>query len=313
MLLLATFAFTLCACKVLPKQAPAAQAAPGAHCKNLPKEAAEAQAAPGAQAKPSTVPHVDETSYYTVLGIQKTASESEIKKAYRKLSRKVHPDRCPDKDDEKLKKVYEEVFKKVCEAYETLSDPAKRAEYDQSITPQAKAQKAKQDRQDQQWRDDATRKYQQDLARAREQQQRRHDDAQRQYAEDQRNYWNAQAEAQRQEAERQRKAAEQARVDAERRQQVEQDRIYAQDSTPSLIQKLQRRPRPFAVVRKPIAASKHSTRGADSSRPRSASSENAWSSTAAGTKGAENSRTANEHPNARLPRSTPGTLLPFTA
>ena len=63
--------------------------------------------------------------YYEVLGIQKGASEDEIKKAYKKLARKYHPDLNPgDKEAE-------EKFKEVNEANEVLSDPTKKARYDQ--------------------------------------------------------------------------------------------------------------------------------------------------------------------------------------
>jgi molecular chaperone DnaJ len=63
--------------------------------------------------------------YYEVLGIAKNASDDEIKKAYRKLAMKHHPDRNPDD------KSAEEKFKEAKEAYEVLSDADKRAAYDQ--------------------------------------------------------------------------------------------------------------------------------------------------------------------------------------
>ena len=67
----------------------------------------------------------DKRDYYEVLGISKGASEDEIKKAYKKMARKYHPDLNPgDKEAE-------EKFKEVNEAYEVLSDANKKARYDQ--------------------------------------------------------------------------------------------------------------------------------------------------------------------------------------
>jgi molecular chaperone DnaJ len=68
--------------------------------------------------------------YYEALGVAKNASEDEIKKAYRKLAMKYHPDRNHGKGDEKASKAAEEQFKEVKEAYEVLTDAGKRAAYD---------------------------------------------------------------------------------------------------------------------------------------------------------------------------------------
>lgn len=67
--------------------------------------------------------------YYAILGVQKNASEDEIKAAYRKLARKYHPDVSKEKDAEAK-------FKEVAEAYQTLKDPEKRKAYDELGTYQ---------------------------------------------------------------------------------------------------------------------------------------------------------------------------------
>ena len=67
----------------------------------------------------------EKRDFYEVLGVSKTATDEEIKKAYRKLAKKYHPDANPDN-----KKEAEAKFKEVNEAYETLSDKQKRAMYD---------------------------------------------------------------------------------------------------------------------------------------------------------------------------------------
>lgn len=64
------------------------------------------------------------SEYYDLLGVSKTATQDEIKKAYRKLAVKYHPDKNPGDQDAEKK------FKKISEAYEALSDPQKRAAYD---------------------------------------------------------------------------------------------------------------------------------------------------------------------------------------
>src|SRR3989338_2967512 len=72
------------------------------------------------------MPVTEKRDYYEVLGVGKTASADEVKKAYRTLALKHHPDRNPES-----RKEAEEKFKELSEAYEVLSDAQKRALYDQ--------------------------------------------------------------------------------------------------------------------------------------------------------------------------------------
>ncbi len=67
---------------------------------------------------------MEKRDYYEILGVSKTATEDELKKSYRKLAMKYHPDRNPDDKEAEAK------FKEAAEAYEVLNDSQKRAKYD---------------------------------------------------------------------------------------------------------------------------------------------------------------------------------------
>jgi len=73
--------------------------------------------------------------YYEILEVSKSASKEEIKKAYRKKALQYHPDRLTGMPEHlsELRKVAEEKFKEIQEAYEILSDPEKRKKYDKAI------------------------------------------------------------------------------------------------------------------------------------------------------------------------------------
>lgn len=66
--------------------------------------------------------------YYKVLGVEKSATEAQLKKAYRKLALKWHPDKNAETEEKRLKA--EKIFKDVNEAYAVLSDPKKKQQYD---------------------------------------------------------------------------------------------------------------------------------------------------------------------------------------
>ena len=69
--------------------------------------------------------YIMKEDYYDILGVSKTASDSEIKKAYRKKAIQYHPDKNPGDSEAELN------FKKAAEAYEVLGNPDKKARYDQ--------------------------------------------------------------------------------------------------------------------------------------------------------------------------------------
>lgn len=79
----------------------------------------------GYEPRPGEVVTLAKRDYYEVLGVEKSADDASIKKAYRQLAKKLHPDVNPGD------KSAEEKFKEVNEAYQVLSDPQKRAAYDQ--------------------------------------------------------------------------------------------------------------------------------------------------------------------------------------
>ncbi|MFD0853159.1 DnaJ domain-containing protein, partial [Actinomadura adrarensis] len=66
--------------------------------------------------------------YYATLGVRRDASPDEVKKAYRRLARELHPDVNPDPETQ-------ERFKEITQAYEVLSDPKKREMYDLGADP----------------------------------------------------------------------------------------------------------------------------------------------------------------------------------
>jgi curved DNA-binding protein CbpA len=72
---------------------------------------------------------MERKNFYKILGIRKNSTQESIKKAYKKLARKWHPDKFVGKSEEEIKEA-EEKFKEISEAYEVLSDPVTRKLYD---------------------------------------------------------------------------------------------------------------------------------------------------------------------------------------
>ena len=71
--------------------------------------------------------------FYKILGVNENASQDEIKKAYRKLALKWHPDK--NNESEEQKKYSDKMFKDINEAYSVLSDPKKKQMFDNGIYP----------------------------------------------------------------------------------------------------------------------------------------------------------------------------------
>ena len=70
----------------------------------------------------------DTNKYYEILGVEKSATQQQIKKAFRKLARQLHPDKHPGEEDK-----YQHKFQELQKAYETLSEPEKRKLYDRYV------------------------------------------------------------------------------------------------------------------------------------------------------------------------------------
>lgn len=71
--------------------------------------------------------------YYKILGVEKTAKEVELKKAYRKMALKWHPDKNSATEEQRVKA--EKMFKDINEAYAVLSDKEKKRQYDLGVDP----------------------------------------------------------------------------------------------------------------------------------------------------------------------------------
>ena len=78
----------------------------------------------------------EQKNYYSILGLDNNATENDIKKAYRKMAAKYHPDKFATKSESE-KKEAEEKFKEINEAHSVLSDPEKKRNYDQFGNPNA--------------------------------------------------------------------------------------------------------------------------------------------------------------------------------
>ena len=77
---------------------------------------------------------IDQLDYYQLLGIQRDASHGDLRQAYHRRARTLHPDLFFEHEDQALKEAIDQIYKRVTEAYLVLREPEKRKYYDQGLT-----------------------------------------------------------------------------------------------------------------------------------------------------------------------------------